>query len=163
VEPVDGLSAGGDQILAPLGQQVQYRRLVLNPDLPQPGSVAGGNRDRDRVVGVALAAMADRQARTRAASVAQAALHCPALRAVAAEDQTTILQLLTERRGDLAGERTRILNRLHSLLRDLLPGGPTDLTAAKAAAPLRRGASGDGDRRLPPAAGPRAAWRFAAR
>src|SRR5215211_5484452 len=74
-----------------------------------------------------------------AASVAQAALHCPRLRTVAAEDQTTILRLLAERRDDLAGERTRILNRLHGLLRDLLPGGaPSDLSAAKAAALLRR-------------------------
>jgi transposase len=73
-----------------------------------------------------------------AASVAQAALHCPALRVVSAEDQTTILRLLTERRDDLAGERTRILNRLHGLLRDLVPGGaPADLTAAKAAGLLR--------------------------
>jgi transposase len=74
-----------------------------------------------------------------AASVAQVALHHPRLRVVRAEDQTTILRLLAERRDDLAGERTRILNRLHGLLRDLVPGGaPTDLTAAKAAALLRR-------------------------
>jgi transposase len=74
-----------------------------------------------------------------AASVAQVALHHPMLRVVTAEDQTTILRLVTERRDDLAGERTRILNRLHGLLRDLLPGGaPTDPTAAKAAALLRR-------------------------
>jgi transposase len=73
-----------------------------------------------------------------AASVAQVALHCPTLRTVTAEDQTTILRLLIERRDDLAGERTRILNRLHGLLRDLVAGGaPTDLTAAKAAALLR--------------------------
>jgi transposase len=73
-----------------------------------------------------------------AASVAQVALHCSRLRVVSAEDQTTILRLLTERRDDLTGERTRILNRLHGLLRDLIPGGaPTDLTAAKAAAMLR--------------------------
>ena len=73
-----------------------------------------------------------------AASVAQVALHCPTLRTVAAEDQTSILRLLAERRDDLAGERTRILNRLHGLLRDLLPGGaPSDLSAAKAAALLR--------------------------
>jgi len=71
-------------------------------------------------------------------SVAQAALHCPTLRPVAAEDQTTILRLLAERRQDLAGERTRILNRLHGLLRDLTPGGaPSDLSADKAAALLR--------------------------
>jgi hypothetical protein len=42
---------------------------------------------------------------------------------VAAEDQTTILRLLAERRDDLTGKRTRILNRLHGLLRDLIPGG----------------------------------------
>jgi transposase len=58
-----------------------------------------------------------------AANVAQVALHCPSLRAVAAEDQTMILRLLAERRDDLAGERTRILNRPHGLLRDLVPGG----------------------------------------
>jgi transposase len=74
-----------------------------------------------------------------AASVAQVALHNPMLRVVTAEDQTTILRLLAERRDDLAGERTRILNRLHGLLRDFVPGGaPTNLTAAKAAALLRR-------------------------
>jgi transposase len=60
------------------------------------------------------------------------------LRTVVAEDQTTILRLLSERRDDLAGERTRILNRLHGLLRDLIPGGaPTDLSADKAATLLR--------------------------
>jgi transposase len=59
-----------------------------------------------------------------AASVAQVALHNPRLRVVTGEDQTTILRLLTERRDDLAGERTRILNRLHGLLRDLVPGLP---------------------------------------
>jgi transposase len=58
-----------------------------------------------------------------AVSVAQAALHNPMLRVVTAEDQTTILRLLAERRDDLAAERTRILNRLHGLLRDLVPGG----------------------------------------
>jgi transposase len=73
-----------------------------------------------------------------ATSVAQVALHCPALRMVSAEDQTTILRLLAGRRDDLAGERTRILNRLHGLLRDLIPGGaPTNLSADKAAALLR--------------------------
>jgi hypothetical protein len=61
VQPVDGLGAGGHQVLAPLGQQVQHRRLVLHFVLPQPSSIAGGDRDRDRVVSVALAAVADRQ------------------------------------------------------------------------------------------------------
>jgi transposase len=60
------------------------------------------------------------------------------LRPVVAEDHTTQLRLLAERRDDLAVERVRVLNRLHVLLRDLIPGGaPTDLTASKAAALLR--------------------------
>jgi hypothetical protein len=61
VEPVDGLGAGGDQVLAALGQQVQHGRLVLHFDLPQPSSIAGGDRDRDRITRVALATVPDRQ------------------------------------------------------------------------------------------------------
>lgn len=56
--------------------------------------------------------------------VAQVALFRPDLRHVCTEDDTTILRLLTERREDLVNERTRMLNRLHVLLRDLIPGGP---------------------------------------
>jgi transposase len=75
---------------------------------------------------------------TDALSVAQVALHRADLRVVAPEDQTTILRLLSERRDDLAHERARLLNRLHGLLRDLIPGGaPTGLSADKAAALLR--------------------------
>ncbi|MFJ8855473.1 transposase [Streptomyces sp. NPDC102437] len=55
--------------------------------------------------------------------VAQVALFRHDLRPVAPEDQTTILRLLTERRDDLLHERTRVLNRLHAVLRDFLPGG----------------------------------------
>ncbi|MER6975537.1 hypothetical protein [Streptomyces carpinensis] len=37
--------------------------------------------------------------------------------------------MLTERRDDLVHERTRVLNRLHAVLRDLLLGGaPTGLS-----------------------------------
>ena len=61
VQPVDGLGGGGHQVLAALGQQVQHHRLVLHANLPQPDSVAGGDCHRDGVVGVALAAVADRQ------------------------------------------------------------------------------------------------------
>lgn len=71
--------------------------------------------------------------------VAQVALFRPDLRQVCAEDQTTILRLLTERRDDLVSERTRLLNRLHVLLRDLVAGGaPTDLSAVKAADIVKR-------------------------
>jgi hypothetical protein len=61
VQPVDGLGARGDQVLAALGQQVQHHRLVLHANLPQSDSVAGGDCHRDGIVGVALAAVADRQ------------------------------------------------------------------------------------------------------
>lgn len=73
-----------------------------------------------------------------AASVAHVALYHQRLRQVLAEDQTTILRLLAERHDDLTHERTRILNRLHGVLRDLVPGGaPVGLSADKAAAILR--------------------------
>jgi transposase len=50
-----------------------------------------------------------------------------------------VLRLLSERREDLVGERTRTLNRLHGLLRDLLPGGAVGrLSAERAARMLRR-------------------------
>jgi hypothetical protein len=51
----------GHQVLASLGQQVQHHRLVLHADLPQGQDAAGGDRDRDRISGVAPAAVADRQ------------------------------------------------------------------------------------------------------
>jgi hypothetical protein len=61
VQPVDGLGAHGHQVLTPVGQQVQHHRLVLDTDRSQLGSAAGGDGDRDRVVGVALAAMSPGQ------------------------------------------------------------------------------------------------------
>jgi transposase len=53
------------------------------------------------------------------------------------EDLSTVLALLDERRANLAAQRTRLVNQLHALLRDLIPGGvDTDLTAAAAARAL---------------------------
>ncbi len=52
---------------------------------------------------------------------------------VVADDLTTVLALLDERRDNVVTQRTRLINQLHALLRDLLPGGaPTDLTAGDA-------------------------------
>jgi len=111
VEGAYGLGRPIAQQLAAAGEQVLDVPATLASRARLLGS--GGGRKTDA---------AD------AASVAQVALHNPMLRVVTAEDQTTILRLLAERRDDLAGERTRILNRLHGLLRDLLPGGaPTNL------------------------------------
>ena len=66
------------------------------------------------------------------------AQHHRRLQPVRAEDDSLVLRLLSERRDDLAGERTRTVNRLHALLRDLIPGGAKrNLTAEQAAALLR--------------------------
>jgi transposase len=50
-----------------------------------------------------------------------------------------VLRLLSERREDLVAERTRALNRLHALLRDLLPGGVAGKLSAERAARILRG------------------------
>ena len=50
-----------------------------------------------------------------------------------------VLRLLSERRADLAAERTRTVNRLHALLRDLIPGGAKRNLSADQAAALLRG------------------------
>src|SRR5215216_6675850 len=69
------------------------------------------------------------------------------------ESDSEVLRLLSERREDLVAERTRALNRLHGLLRDLLPGGvAAKLSADRAARILRsirpKGASDRLRRRL---------------
>ncbi|WP_424860504.1 transposase [Streptomyces sp. MMS24-I29] len=75
---------------------------------------------------------------TDALHVAQVAFFRHVLRPVVQEDQTTLLRLLTERRDDLVHERTRVLNRLHAVLRALPPGGaPTGVSADKAAALMK--------------------------
>lgn len=52
---------------------------------------------------------------------------------MAAEDATALLALLDERRANLVAGRTRLINQLHALLRDLIPGGaPTNLSVAAA-------------------------------
>jgi transposase len=57
-----------------------------------------------------------------AAAASVAALHGDA-NPVLAEDMTTVLALLDERRSNGATQRTRLVNQLHALFRDLLPGG----------------------------------------
>jgi transposase len=72
-----------------------------------------------------------------AVSVAVAARSIPQLRQVRVEDQATVLHLLTKRRQDLVAARTQIINQLHQLLVDLVPGGARrNLTAKRAAALL---------------------------
>jgi transposase len=68
-----------------------------------------------------------------AAAASVAALHGDA-RPVPAEGSATVLGMLDEHRTNLTRQRTRTVNQLHALMRELLPGGaPTDLTADRAA------------------------------
>jgi len=55
------------------------------------------------------------------------------------EAASEVLRLLSERREDLVAERTRALNRLHGLLRDLVPGGVARTLSADRAARILRG------------------------
>ena len=58
---------------------------------------------------------------------------------VLVEDASTVLALLDERRDNVITHRTRLVNQVHALLRDLLPGGAsTNLTAAAASRLLAR-------------------------
>jgi transposase len=61
------------------------------------------------------------------------------LAAVDPEAASETLRLLSERREDLVAERTRALNRLHGLLRDLVPGGVAGKLSADRAASILRG------------------------
>jgi transposase len=55
------------------------------------------------------------------------------------EAASEALRLLSERREDLVAERTRALNCLHGLLRDLVPGGIAGTLSADRAARILRG------------------------
>ncbi|MCP2318898.1 Transposase [Nocardia amikacinitolerans] len=83
----------------------------------------GGRRKNDRIDAAAAASVAALQGDARP---------------VHAETHANALGLLDERRKNLSTNRTRSVNQLHALLRELLPGGVlTDLTAPKAAMVLR--------------------------
>jgi transposase len=121
VEGAFGLGRGIAQRLAAAGEHV----VDVPPTLSMRARLlsTGGGRKTDP---------AD------ARSVAQVALHHPALRQIVIEDQTVVPRLLSERRDDLGHERARVLNRLHQLFRELVPGGAAvGLSATKAAALLR--------------------------
>ncbi|WP_345353644.1 transposase, partial [Rhodococcus olei] len=83
----------------------------------------GGRRKNDRIDAAAAACVA--------------ALQCDA-RPVDPEGPTDVLALLDERRKNMCNSRTRLVNQLHALLRQLFAGGaPASLTAATATALLR--------------------------
>ncbi len=87
-------------------------------------SFAGNARKNDGVDALATALAASRSER---------------LAAVDPEPSSEVLRLLSERREDLVAERTRALNSLHALLRDLVPGGVARTLSADRAARILRG------------------------
>ena len=87
-------------------------------------SFAGNARKNDGLDALATALAASRNER---------------LAAVDPEAESEALRLLSERREDLVAERTRALNRLHGLLRDLVPGGVAGTLSAHRAARILRG------------------------
>jgi transposase len=74
-----------------------------------------------------------------ALAIALAASRNERLAAVDPEVGSEALRLLSERREDLVAERTRAFNRLHALLRDLVPGGVSGKLSADRAARILRG------------------------
>jgi transposase len=66
-------------------------------------------------------------------SVALVGLRTGGLRPIREDDATVALRLLIDRRDELGVARTQVVNRIHRLLLELLPGGAkTHLTAAQA-------------------------------
>ncbi len=74
-----------------------------------------------------------------ALATALAASRNERLAAVDPEAASEMLRLLSERREDLVAEHTRALNRLHGLLRDLVPGGVARSLSADRAGRILRG------------------------
>ena len=69
-----------------------------------------------------------------ARSVAVAALRAKHLSEVAKEDHAAVMRLWARRRKDLTSSRTRVANRLHAVILELVPGGYTgEIYATKVA------------------------------
>ena len=106
VEGASGLGRGVAQQLIAAGEQV----------IDVPAKLAA----RARLLGSGSSRTSDL---VDAVSVGSVALYNSKLRTVEREDEAVVLRLLSDRRDDLVSERTRTVNRLHVLLRDLVPGG----------------------------------------
>jgi len=106
VEGATGLGLGVAQNLAAAGETVLDvpAKLAARARL----LATGHGRKTDALDASSVAAVAQRNTR---------------LRTVEAEDDTVPLRLLSDHRDDLVSDRTRVLNRLHRLLRELVPGG----------------------------------------
>jgi transposase len=120
VENARGLGAHLAQWLAARGERVDDVPCTATARVRELSR--GGRRKNDVIDAAAAASVA-----------ALAGDATPVL----VEDSSTVFALLDERRANLAAHRTRLVNQLHALLRELIPGGAdTDLTADRAARAL---------------------------
>ena len=123
VETAGGLSRHLAVRLAGSGESVVDVPPKLSARVRVLSSVAGNARKTDGIDALATALAASRNER---------------LASVDPEVGSEVLSLLSERREDLVAERTRALNRLHALLRDLVPGGVARALSADRAARILR-------------------------
>jgi transposase len=124
VENAGGLGRHLAVRLAATGESVVDVPPKLSARVRVLSSFAGNARKNDRLDALATALAASRNDR---------------LAVVDPEAASEVLRLLSERREDLVAERTRALNRLHGLLRDLVPGGVARTLSAHRAARILRG------------------------
>jgi transposase len=124
VENAGGLGRHLAQMLSAAGESVVDVAPKLSARVRVLSSFAGNARKNDELDALATALAAWRNKR---------------LPTVASEAGTEVLRLLSERREDLVAERTRGLNRLHGLLRDLVPGGVPGTLSTHRAARIVRG------------------------
>ncbi len=124
VENAGGLGRHLAMRLAASGESVVDVPPKLSARVRVLSSFAGNARKNDGLDALATALAASRNER---------------LATVDPEAASEALRLLSERREDLVAERTRALNRLHGLLRDLVPGGVARTLSADRAARILRG------------------------
>jgi len=124
VENAGGLGRHLAGRLAGSGESVVDVPPKLSARVRLLSSFAGNARKNDELDALATALAASRNER---------------LARVDPESASEAMRLLSERREDLVAERTRALNRLHALLRDLLPGGVAGKLSADRAGRFLRG------------------------
>jgi transposase len=124
VENAGGLGRYLAQRLAAAGESVVDVPPKLSTRVRVLSSFAGNARKNDELDALATALAAWGNER---------------LPKVDPEAESEVLRLLSERREDLVAERTRALNRLHGLLRDLVPGGVAGTLSTPRAARILRG------------------------